>query len=101
MDDMVTEHVLLPVIPGREEDFEVAFAEAKHIIAASPGFSGLTLSRGLERSNTYLMLVQWERLEDHDPGFRGSLAYQNWSAALHHFYDPFPIVEHFELVTTA
>jgi heme-degrading monooxygenase HmoA len=42
--------------------------------------------------------VQWERLEDHTEGFRQSLAYEEWRAALHHFYDPFPVVEHFEVV---
>ena len=34
-------------------------------------------------------------------GFRGSAAYEEWRAALHHFYDPFPLVEHFEAVVTA
>lgn len=98
---MVTEHVLLPIIPGREEEFEVAFAAAKSIIVARPGFEGLTLSRGIEHPNTYLMLVQWTTLEDHDPGFRGSPEYQDWRAALHHFYDPFPVFKHFEVVATA
>ena len=27
-------------------------------------------------------------------------AYEEWRAALHHFYDPFPVVEHFEAVVT-
>ena len=28
-------------------------------------------------------------------------AYEAWRAALHHFYDPFPVVEHFEAVVSA
>jgi heme-degrading monooxygenase HmoA len=32
--------VVLLVKPGREVDFEVAFAEAKSIIAGMPGFRG-------------------------------------------------------------
>ena len=97
---MITEHAELPVIPGREAEFEAAFATAKALIAASPGFGGLTLSRGIERVNVYLLLVQWESVEAHQVGFRGSPAYDEWRAQLHHFYDPFPVVEHFEQVAT-
>ena len=55
---MILEHALLSVRPGTEADFEVAFVEAKAIIASMAGFEGLTLSRCLERPGTYLLLVQ-------------------------------------------
>ena len=92
---MILEHALLPVRPGQEADFEGAFATARDIISAVPGFRNLTLSRCLERPGVYLLLVEWDRLEDHTEGFRGSPAYEDWRALLHHFYDPFPQVEHF------
>ena len=98
---MILEHALLPVIPGEEVDFEVAFAEAKVIIASMPGFLRLTLSRCLERPNIYLLQVEWDRLEDHTQGFRGSFQYQEWRRLLHRFYEPFPVVEHYETVHTA
>lgn len=92
---MITEHALLPVIPGREDEFEAAFAQAREIISAMPGFGGLTLSRSIESPSTYLLLVEWDRLEDHTEGFRGSAEYSRWRDLLHHFYDPFPVVEHY------
>jgi len=98
---VIIEHALLPVEAGQEAAFERAFAEAKAIIAASPGFGGLTLSRCLERPSTYLLLVEWDRLEDHTEGFRGSPEYQRWRALLHSFYDPFPAVEHYTTVAAA
>ena len=98
---MILEHALLPVKAGSEPDFERAFAEAEQIIAAMPGFRGLTLSRCLERSATYLLLVEWDRLEDHTVGFRESAEYRQWRALLHSFYDPFPVVEHFTTVFAA
>jgi heme-degrading monooxygenase HmoA len=97
---VILEHALLSVRPGEEADFEAAFADARAIIASMPGFGGLTLSRCLERDNVYLLLVEWERLEDHTVGFRGSAEYQGWRRLLHHFYDPFPAVEHFRTVLT-
>ena len=98
---MITEHALLDVIPGREDEFLDAMEQAKALIAASPGFVSLRVERGVERPGCFLLLVEWERLEDHTEGFRGSAAYESWRAALHHFYDPFPLVEHFEAVVTA
>jgi len=89
------EHAVLPVVPGREEEFEAAFGRARAIIASMPGFRGLSLRRSLESPHRYLLLVEWETLEDHTEGFRGSAGYQEWKALLHHFYDPFPVVEHY------
>ena len=98
---LITEHALLPVIPGQEGEFETAFAEARQIIASMPGFVSLTLSRSIEQPHQYLLLVEWERLEDHTEGFRRSPEYARWSELLHHFYAPFPAVEHYEVVAAA
>jgi heme-degrading monooxygenase HmoA len=98
---VITEHALLEVIPGQEADFMKTMARAKMIISASPGFVGLRVERGIERPNTFLLLVEWATLEDHTVGFRESEAYQEWRSLLHHFYEPFPVVEHFEGVITA
>jgi heme-degrading monooxygenase HmoA len=98
---MVLEHALLDVVPGREAEFEAAFDRAKAIIAASAGFGGLRLQRCIERPSRYLLLVEWDSLDDHVTGFRGSPAYDEWRALLHHFYDPFPVVEHYEAVAEA
>jgi heme-degrading monooxygenase HmoA len=98
---VILEHALLPVRPGQEADFERAFATATDIISAAPGFRSLTLSRCLERPGGYLLLVEWDQLEDHTVGFRGSPEYQEWRSLLHSFYDPFPVVEHYTTVLTA
>lgn len=97
---MILEHALLPVKPGREREFVAAFEEAKRIIASMPGFEGLTLSRCQERPSTFLLLVQWATLEDHTVGFRGSAEYDEWRRLLHDFYEPFPVVEHFDQVVS-
>ena len=98
---MILEHALLPVRPGTEQDFETAFARAQSILASMPGFLGLTLSRCLEQPSTYLLLVRWQTVEDHTVGFRGSAQYQEWRRLLHHFYEPFPVVQHFAQVHQA
>jgi heme-degrading monooxygenase HmoA len=60
--------------------------------------SGKERGRSSERPARYVLLVYWETLEDHTEGFRKSDEYGEWKRSLHHFYDPFPTVGHFELV---
>ena len=85
---MVLEVAILDVKPGQEAGFEAAFAEAQAIISSMDGYVSHELRRCLERRT----------LEDHTVGFRGSDRYQEWRRLLHHFYDPFPEVEHYEPV---
>ena len=95
---MILEVAVLNVKPELEPGFEAAFREASEIIARMPGYRGHELQRCLEIPHQYLLLVRWERLEDHIVGFRTSPDYQEWRRLLHHCYDPFPTVEHYECV---
>jgi heme-degrading monooxygenase HmoA len=95
---MILECAHLNVKPGQESAFEAAFDKAKSVIAAMPGFISLELQRCLESRSRYLLLVRWKTLEDHTHGFRESAEYLEWKTLLHHFYDPFPTVEHYEFV---
>lgn len=92
---MILESAILNVKAGQSAEFEAAFATASPLIASMPGYVRHELQRCLETPDRYLLLVWWETLEAHTVGFRGSPEYQQWRALLHHFYDPFPTVEHF------
>ena len=92
---MILEHALLQVRPGQTAAFEAAFAQASPIIASMRGYHSHRLLPCIEDDHRYLLLVEWDTLEDHTEGFRRSPEYQDWKALLHHFYDPFPEVVHF------
>ncbi|HEY1721706.1 MAG TPA: antibiotic biosynthesis monooxygenase [Magnetospirillaceae bacterium] len=91
----ILESAILNIRPGQEAAFEAAMKTARPLIAATPGFEGIEVRRCVEAPNRYLLLVTWRALEDHTVGFRQSERYQEWRNLLHHFYDPFPIVEHY------
>ena len=95
---MILEVAILDVIPGQEVEFQAAFGSASSIISSMAGYVSHQLQRCLETRNRFILLVQWETLDAHTIGFRGSEKYQEWKTLLHHFYDPFPTVEHYELV---
>ena len=92
---VIHEVAILNIRAGSAPDFESTFAQAATIIAASPGYISHELKRCVEVRDRYILLVKWRSLEAHTIGFRGSVAYQEWKDLLHHFYDPFPVVEHY------
>ena len=98
---MILEVAPLKLRPGVAAEFEAAFRRAESIIATTPGYISHELQRCLERHDEYVLLVRWETLEAHEVGFRRSSQYQEWKRLLHHFYEPFPTVSHYELVTGA
>jgi heme-degrading monooxygenase HmoA len=92
---MVLEVAILSVLQDQEPAFETAFNRAIPILTGTSGYISHELRRCIEHKSRYVLLVQWQTLEDHIIGFRGSPQYQEWKALLHHFYDPFPTVEHY------
>jgi heme-degrading monooxygenase HmoA len=95
---LILEVAILDLKAGVTEEFEAAFLVASNIIKTMPGYISHELQRCLENRDRYILLVRWQKLEDHTVGFRKSPEYQQWRALLHHFYDPFPTVEHYEIV---
>ena len=92
---MILEVAILNIKSGMSNDFERAFQQASSIIASMPGYISHDLQKCIEKKDQYLLLVHWETLKDHTVGFRQSVEYETWKKLLHHFYEPFPIVEHY------
>jgi heme-degrading monooxygenase HmoA len=95
---MILEVAPLQIRGGQAPAFESAFAKAQSIISSMPGYLSHELQRCIERADHYVLLVRWETLAAHEVGFRQSAQYQEWKRLLHHFYDPFPSVLHYEKV---
>lgn len=98
---MVLEVAILDLRAGQASAFEAAFLEAQRLISSSTGYQGHELRRCVETADRYILLVWWESLESHTEGFRRSPEFQRWRALLHHFYEPFPTVEHYLVVPGA
>ena len=95
---MITELAILFVKDGEQDNFQSDFAKAGQFISSIRGYAGHSLQKCIEHSNKYVLLVNWEKIEDHTIGFRQSAVYQQWKSLLHHYYDPFPVVEHYEMI---
>ena len=95
---MILEVAILDVKPGQEADFERDFAKASAYISSVAGYISHELQRSLEKKNRYILLARWQTLEAHTEVFRKSPQYSEWRNLLHHYYDPFPVVEHYSLI---
>ena len=96
---MVLEVAILNIKEGMTAAFEKSFEMASSILTSMKGYLNHELKKCVEKDHQYILLVNWETLEDHEHGFRKSPEYQEWRALLHHYYEPFPEVEHYRLVT--
>ena len=95
---MITEIALLKIRPEQSDAFEEAFANAQPIIESMNGYIQHELQQCLEEVDKYMLVVRWKTVEDHTIGFRQSEGYKEWKKLLHHFYDPFPVVEHYKRI---
>jgi heme-degrading monooxygenase HmoA len=93
---MILELVILNIKEGQEKRFEADFEIAGQYIRSVKGYIRHSLGKCLEQKNKYVLLVDWESLEDHTISFRQSAQYLEWKKLLHHYYEPFPVVEHYE-----
>jgi heme-degrading monooxygenase HmoA len=93
--NVITEHAIIAVHPGSEDDFARAFVEARLVITAAPGCAGARLLRGIERPSTFLLLVEWESVEAHVEDFRNSPAFGEWRRIVGPFFAGPPAVDHF------
>lgn len=92
---MILEVAILNIKKGLSKDFEASFKKAESIISSKKGYVSHQLKKCIEQKDKYILLVNWETIEDHEIGFRKSDEYEQWKELLHHFYDPFPTVEHY------
>ncbi|RYG58076.1 MAG: antibiotic biosynthesis monooxygenase [Alphaproteobacteria bacterium] len=83
---------------------QVQFEEAAHrglgtVIAKAHGFRGYEVRHSIESPERYLLLLQWDTLEDHTVGFRGSPAMAEWRGIVAAYFAQPPFTEHFDLIS--
>ena len=91
---MVLELALIDVTPGSEQAFAAAYAQAKELVGDTPGCRSMRMTRGVETPTRFVLLVEWDSVEDHQV-FRDSDRFPQWRALIApHFVAP-PQVEHY------
>lgn len=92
---MILEAATLIVDTGKAREFETAFEKGLYLIREAPGCRSLELRRCIENPGKYLLLIQWDRLEDHTERFCNSEGYRQWLSVVGEFFLDGTSVEHF------
>ncbi len=97
---MILEHADIRIDPAKAAAFEEAITRgASTVIAQASGFQGYKVNRSIESPGRYVLMIDWDTLEDHTVGFRESPAFADWRAIVGPFFTQPPVVEHMELVS--
>lgn len=91
---MVLEIAEFRIQPGREDEFAAAYREALRFAAATEGFRGARMVRGIESPSTFVLLIDWDSVEAHTKGFRESDRYPRWRALIAPYFAADPRVLH-------
>lgn len=92
---MVHEVATINVKAGSEDEFIAAFQASRELLAGTPGCQSVRFTRGIEQPSRFVLLVQWDSLEAHVEGFRGTERFTEWLGHIGRYFDGDPSVEHF------
>lgn len=93
---MIYEIALLPVHADQIESFRLAFAEVAPLLARAKGYHGHLLAQGIETPHVFNLIVRWESLEHHTPGFEASDDHRVFMMGLEEYFSEEPRVYHIE-----
>lgn len=92
---MVYEIAFLPIADGKGKEFEAAFGRAlEDVFPKAQGFLRGQVCPGVERPDVYVILIEWETLEDHTERFEKSDLYKEFLGLIGSFVAGKPVVEH-------
>jgi heme-degrading monooxygenase HmoA len=92
---MVLEVALIDITPGQEDAFAAAYAQARPLVAGTPGCRSVRMTRGVESPARFVLLVEWDSVEAHVNNFRASERFGQWRAIIGPYFANPPTVEHF------
>ena len=91
---MVIERAELPIMAGREREFEQVFARARRHLEEAQGCRHVSLARGVETPSKYLLLIHWQTLEAHQ-AFTSTPGFETFKALAGPFFSGRPNTEHY------
>jgi heme-degrading monooxygenase HmoA len=98
---MITEVADIRTPDGQQAGFEEALRRGLDtVLSTAPGFRSYRILAGIESPDRYLLMIDWDNVEDHTVGFRNSALYSEWSAIVRPFFDRPPQVEHFRTLSS-
>lgn len=93
---MIYEIAVLPVYQEQIENFRQAFAQVAPLLCRAKGYRGHMLAQGIETPQQFNLIVRWQSLEDHTPGFEASEDHRVFMLGLQEYFSEEPQIYHIE-----
>jgi len=93
---MIVEYIRYAVPAEKADALLAAYAEAQKSLQASPHCLGYELSRCTEAPDHVVLRIQWDSLDGHLEGFRGSPEFRPFLAAVQPFLTNIEEMRHYE-----
>lgn len=93
---MIYEIALLPVHSEQVAMFHSAFAKVAPLLRRAKGYGGHFLAQGIETPHIFNLIVRWQSLQDHTPGFEASDDHQVFMQGLQQYLAHEPTVYHIQ-----
>ncbi len=95
---VILETIKIKVADENRENFEAALTTAvTTVLTKSPGFIRFEYLAGIEESDTYLLHIYWNTLEDHTVTFRGSELFTQWRGLIGPYFAAAPEITHWQV----
>ena len=99
---MILEIADIRILPGKQAEFRAAIQQALDTVASkATGFRSARVQQGIESPERFVLMIEWDTLENHTVDFRQGPLFAQWRAIIGPFFAAPPAVEHFELAATA
>ena len=96
---MILEIADIRIAPGKQAEFDAALQRGiETVVSKAKGFRRYQVQKGIESPERYVLLIEWETLENHTVDFRGGPLFPQWRAIVGPYFASPPVVEHFTLV---
>lgn len=97
---MIVEYIRYTVPPARAEEFEQAYRRAGTVLDADEHCLRWEMARGVEEPEHFVVRIEWDSLEGHERGFRGSARFREFFAEVKPFFSAIEEMKHYELRPT-
>jgi quinol monooxygenase YgiN len=95
---MVIEYIRYTVPAERAAEFEQAYGAASAVLKDDPHCLGYEISQGVEEPEHFVVRIEWDSVQGHEQGFRGSARFGEFFAAVRPFFAEIQEMKHYQIL---
>ena len=96
---MIVEYIRYKIPPAEAARFEQDYVEAARSLDASAHCLGYELACCLDEPGSYILRIEWDSVEGHMQGFRGSAGFRAFFAAIKPYVEMIEEMRHYRTTT--